>query len=187
MDFNKEIHASIKTLEMVFGLTTVIEEAGDLIVQAIRSGNKILTAGNGGSAADAQHFAAEFVGRFKVERKGLPCIALTTDSSILTSVSNDYGYTAVFERQVESLGNEGDVFFGISTSGNSENIIRAAKIARNMGISCVLLLGRDGGEAARYGDCVITVGSTETPRIQEAHILIIHLICGYVEDTVTSK
>lgn len=149
--------------------------------EAMLTGNKLLVMGNGGSAADAQHFVAEFVGRFLLERKALPAISLTTDTSILTAVGNDYGFDAIFSRQVEALAVAGDVVVGISTSGNSPNVLSALKVARSKGCQTVGLLGRDGGKIARHVDLNLTVPSNDTPRIQEAHALIIHIVCDLVE------
>ncbi len=162
-------------------VTPGILEAGDLIVETVKRGNKILVCGNGGSAADAQHFAAELVGRFEKERKGLPAIALTTDSSILTAVGNDYGYDRVFSRQLEALGVAGDTFVGISTSGNSGNVILAMETAKKMGVHCIGLLGRDGGKLASCVDVAVIVPHAVTARIQEAHIFIIHFWAACAE------
>jgi len=148
---------------------------------ALASGNKLLVMGNGGSAADSQHFAAEIIGRFKMERPALPAIALTTDSSILTAIGNDYGFDAVFSRQVEGLGRPGDVVFGISTSGNSPNVLAALSKARELGCRTVALLGRDGGTIKTVADISIIVPSDDTPRIQEGHVTIIHIICDLLE------
>jgi D-sedoheptulose 7-phosphate isomerase len=158
-----------------------IEKAGEIISQSLNQGNKVLLMGNGGSAADAQHMAAEFVGRFLHERKALPALALTTDTSILTAVGTDYGYDNLFVRQVEALAVKGDVVFGISTSGNSRNVILALKRAKEMGCFICGLTGGDGGELSRLVDLSLVVSSKETPRIQEAHILIIHILCDLVE------
>ena len=154
----------------------------EVLIEVLKNGNKILIAGNGGSAADAQHFAAELVGRFLKEREGIPAIALTTDTSILTSIGNDYGYNRVFSRQVEALGKPGDVFFGISTSGNSENVVQAVERAKEMGIITVGLLGRDGGTLKAICDYEMTVPLDETPRVQEFHIMTIHMICEIIEE-----
>lgn len=151
------------------------------IDKCFQRGNKILIAGNGGSAADAQHFAGEIVGIFKKERKGYPAIALTTDSSVLTSWANDYSFDTVFSRQIEALGKKGDIFFGISTSGNSKNIIEAVKKAEELGIISICLLGKDGGKLKDLTDFLIVVPSDDTPRIQECHIMLIHIICEEVE------
>ncbi|NJD91438.1 MAG: D-sedoheptulose 7-phosphate isomerase [Geobacter sp.] len=162
-------------------LSPIVADTVETICTAMTAGRKILVMGNGGSAADAQHFAAEFIGRFKLERPSLPAIALTTDSSILTAIGNDYGYDAVFSRQVEGLAAAGDIVIGISTSGNSPNVLAALKLAREKGCITVSLLGRDGGSIKAVSDIPIIVPSNDTPRIQEAHILIIHIICDLVE------
>ena len=152
-----------------------------LIVEAFKAGNKVLLFGNGGSAADAQHLAAEFVNRFLIERPPLPAIALTTDTSILTSISNDYGYADSFSKQVKALGKEGDVAMGISTSGSAANVIKAVKVAREMGMKTVALTGNDGGELARIAEVSIVVDSAVTPRIQEVHITVGHVLCEMVD------
>ena len=153
----------------------------DLIVKCLKNGNKVLICGNGGSAADSQHFAAELVGRFKLERKGLPAIALTTDTSILTCMGNDYGYDSIFSRQVEALGNEGDVLIGFSTSGNSKNVILAIEEGKNKGLITVGFLGKDGGKLKEMVDYDFTFNYTETARVQEHHLMTYHLICEFVE------
>jgi D-sedoheptulose 7-phosphate isomerase len=158
-----------------------IEGCCTLLISALQQGNKLLIMGNGGSAADAQHMAAEFVGRFLLERKALPAIALTTDTSILTAVGNDYGFDEVFKRQVEALARPGDVVIGISTSGHSNNVFHALTAANDMGCSTIGLLGREGGNIAGIVDVNLTVPVQETPRIQEAHLTIIHIICDLVE------
>ena len=150
-------------------------------VTALLGGCKILFFGNGGSAADAQHLAAEFVGRFRRERRGLPAIALTTDTSILTAIANDYGYDDVFQRQVEALCNEGDVVIGISTSGNSKNVCSALRKARELGAFTVAFTGAGGGAAAAIADATVCVASKDTARVQEAHILCGHMLCDWVE------
>jgi D-sedoheptulose 7-phosphate isomerase len=161
-----------------------IAEVAELCVDCLRAKRKILLAGNGGSAGDAQHIAAEFVGRFKRERKGLPAIALTTDTSLITAVANDYGYDQVFRRQIEALGQSGDVFIGISTSGNSPNVVKAAVAAAAQGLVTVSLSGASGGQLSRECRHSIVVPSTETPRIQEAHIMIAHIICESVDEVL---
>ena len=168
-------------------LTPLVTGAVDTICTALSAGKKILVMGNGGSAADAQHLAAEFIGRFKLERPSLPAIALTTDSSILTAIGNDYGYDAVFTRQVEGLAQTGDVVVGISTSGNSPNVLSAMKLAKEKGCITVSLLGRDGGSIKAVSDIPLIVPSSDTPRIQEAHILIIHIICDLVEKRLFAR
>jgi D-sedoheptulose 7-phosphate isomerase len=152
-----------------------------IIVKAFKEGNKVLLFGNGGSAADAQHMAAEFVNRFLIERPPLPAIALTTDTSILTSVANDYGFADVFAKQVKALGRKGDVAIAISTSGTAANVIKAVKVARDMGIQTVGLTGKDGGELARAVDLALLVESQNTARIQEVHITIAHVVCEMVD------
>jgi len=153
----------------------------EIITNALKNGSKILICGNGGSAADAQHFAAEIVGRFKLERNGFPAIALTTDTSILTAIGNDYGFDNIFKRQVEALGKEGDVLVGISTSGNSENVIMAVEQAKKMGIYTIGLLGKSGGILKDIVDLSLVVPSDNTPRIQECHLTMYHIICEEVE------
>lgn len=149
---------------------------------ALETGGKVMLAGNGGSAADAQHIAAEWVGRFKRERRPLPAIALTTDTSLLTAVANDYGFEEIFARQVQGLARPGDVFIGISTSGNSPNVLKALSACREMGVTTVGLTGAGGGKMAAQCDLLLTVPSTDTPRIQEAHILIGHIVCALVDE-----
>ena len=156
-----------------------------LSMETMKAGKKILIFGNGGSAADAQHIAAELVGRYKTERRGLPAIALTTDTSALTAIANDFGYKRVFERQVEALANEGDLLIGISTSGNSKNVNNALKIGRELGCKTMGLSGKDGGEMNALCDLNIIVPSDDTPRIQEMHIMIGHILCQAVDSTVS--
>jgi D-sedoheptulose 7-phosphate isomerase len=159
-----------------------IVEAASVIVSCFRSGRKLLFFGNGGSAADAQHLAAEFVGRFVLERAGLPAIALTTDSSILTAVGNDYGFDQVFARQIQALGSPGDVAIAISTSGNSPNVIEGVKAAKKGDLKTIGLSGKDGGLLAKEANLAITIASTSTARIQECHIAVGHLLCELTEE-----
>lgn len=159
-----------------------IEQLARLCRTAIHEGGKILFMGNGGSAADAQHLAAEFVGRFEKERRGLPAIALTTDTSLLTAVGNDYGFDMIFSRQIEALARPGDVVVGISTSGNSPNVVKALAIAKEMGAVTVGLTGAKGGKMDGLCDLCIKVPSEKTARIQEAHILIGHIVCALVDE-----
>lgn len=159
-------------------------EISNLITKSIEKGGKILIAGNGGSAADSQHFAAELVGRFMKERRAIPAIALTTDTSVLTCMGNDYGFDDIFQRQVEALGNKNDIFFGISTSGNSKNIIKAVAEAKKKGLTTLGLLGKDGGKLKELCDYNITLPYKETARVQEHHIMTIHLICEFVENSI---
>ena len=164
-----------------------IVEAASVITGCLRSGGKLLLFGNGGSAADAQHLAAEFVGRFIGERRALPAIALTTDSSILTAVGNDYGFEQIFSRQIEGLGRSRDVAIAISTSGNSPNVIAAVQAARKQGLKTVGLAGKDGGMLAKCVDIAIAVSAVNTARIQECHIAIGHLFCELVELDLSEK
>ena len=157
------------------------EKAISLILKCLYGRNKLLIAGNGGSAADAQHFVSEIVGRFKIERSAFPAIALTTNSSILTAIANDYSFDRVFARQIEAMGQEGDIFIGFSTSGNSANVIYAAKKAKKMGLYTISFIGNKGGKLKDVSDLSIIVPSDETPRIQEIHILLIHIICEEFE------
>jgi len=158
-----------------------IERIINLIITAYRAGGKVVLFGNGGSAADAQHIAGELVGKFKLERQALPAIALTTNTSILTAVANDYGYETVFSRQVEALVNEKDIAIGISTSGDSSNVIEAIKTAKKKGAKTIGLTGGSGGKLAEVADLALIVPSDSTPRIQEAHITIGHIVCELVE------
>ncbi len=159
----------------------VLEAIARAMVATLRAGGKILWCGNGGSAGDSQHLAAELVGRFRRERRGLPSIALTTDTSALTSIGNDYGFEAVFARQVEALGVAGDLLVGISTSGNSRNIVCALEAARSLGLVTAAFTGEGGGRLAQLSDYLFAVNSRETARIQEAHILAGHMLCDWIE------
>ena len=158
-----------------------VQKAGKLITNTIKAGNKILICGNGGSASDSQHFAAEIVGRFQKDRIALPAIALTTDTSILTALGNDYGYDVIFSRQIEGLSVPGDTMIGISTSGNSANVILAMEAARDRGVKSIGLLGNDGGALASKCELAVVVPHSDTARIQEAHIFIIHFWAACVE------
>jgi D-sedoheptulose 7-phosphate isomerase len=159
----------------------LIETVGAVCGRAMQSGNKLLFAGNGGSAADAQHIAGEFVSRFQYDRPGLPAFALTTDTSVLTAIGNDYGYEKLFARQIQAVGKPGDVFFGISTSGRSPNVIAALVEARQLKLITVGLTGRGGFAGNSLCDYEIRAPSDQTPRIQECHIAIAHALCGFVE------
>ncbi|GAB5450508.1 MAG: D-sedoheptulose 7-phosphate isomerase [Halioglobus sp.] len=162
-------------------MTAQIRDLGHLLIDRYEQGHKLLIAGNGGSAADAQHIAAEFVSRFNFDRPGLPALALTTDTSILTAVGNDYGYDQLFRRQVEANALPGDVFLGISTSGNSANILEALAACKAAGITSIGMTGRSGGKMRELCDHCLCVPSDDTPRIQEAHIVIGHTLCAMVE------
>ena len=171
-------------LDAVETLAAPMAQAAELMVSCLIGNGKVLACGNGGSAADAQHFAAELVGRFEVERQGLAAIALTTDSSIMTAVGNDYGYNAVFERQVRALGQSGDVLLAISTSGNSPSIIEAIRAAHDNDLRVVALTGKGGGQMGgmlRDGDIHLCVPSSRTARIQEVHLLTIHCRCDAID------
>lgn len=159
-----------------------VEAVAGACVASLKAGGKVLLAGNGGSAADAQHVAGEFVSRFAFDRPGLPAIALTTDTSVLTAIGNDYGYERVFERQVQALGVRGDVFFGITTSGRSPNVLRALEQARAKGLVTVGMTGNRGGPIHDLCDHVLAVPSPDTPRIQEGHIVLAHTVCLIVEE-----
>jgi len=167
-------------------LISTIAAVAEIISESLKNGKKLLVMGNGGSAADAQHMAAEIIGRFKMERRGLPAIALTTDSSILTAIANDYGFEMVFRRQVEALAVQGDVVMGITTSGSSPNVRAALDLAGEMGCRTIGLLGGDGGTIKDCVEIALTVPATDTPRIQEGHITIIHIICDMVEKRLFS-
>ena len=162
-------------------LLSQINQISSIIIEAYRRKKKVILFGNGGSAADAQHIAGELVNRLHLEREALPAIALTTDSSVLTSIANDYDYSRIFARQVEALAKEGDVVIGISTSGSSSNVIEAVKTAKEKGAKTVGFTGNKGGKLAELVDFVISVPSDETPRVQESHITILHIICCLVE------
>jgi D-sedoheptulose 7-phosphate isomerase len=179
----KEFESHLQTIQAVQNnMENSIQDVSKIVIETLKNGNKVLICGNGGSAADAQHFAAELTGRYKTERRGLPGIALTTDTSALTAIGNDYGYDRVFDRQTEALASKGDLLIGISTSGNSKNIISALKLAKEMGCSTIGLSGRDGGAMNEVCDVNLVVPSDNTPRIQEMHILFIHTICQLVDD-----
>ena len=180
----KQIADSAATKQAILendALVNLLVDIAKACVEVYRNKKKILIAGNGGSAADAQHFAAELVGRYGFDRPSLPSIALTTDSSNLTAIGNDYGYEYVFSRQLEGLAQEGDLFIGISTSGNSQNVINAFTAAKERGVTTVALVGRDGGKMAIMADYAVVIPSNATPRIQESHLLIEHIICDIIE------
>ena len=166
-------------------LGPTIARAGGLLVESLRAGGKLLFFGNGGSAADAQHLAAEFVGRYAAERAPLAAIALTTDSSALTAIGNDFGFDQIFVRQIRALGRPGDVAIAISTSGRSRNVILGVEAAREAGLATIALTGGDGGDLATMVDVAIVVPSTATARIQECHIAIGHVLCEYVDGELT--
>jgi D-sedoheptulose 7-phosphate isomerase len=191
MDFiRKQIEESLNVKKLLLNDLNIqksITETTDICCKAIRNGNKILFIGNGGSAADAQHLAGELVNRFGFERPGLAAIALTTDTSVITSISNDYGFEKLFSRQVQAIGTKGDVLLALSTSGNSPNILEGINEARKRGITTIGLTGLNGGKISELCDICIKVPSGDTPRIQEAHILIGHIICSTIENNIFGK
>ena len=179
----RELDSHKKTIENVIeNNIEVIEKACNLAVKTLKSGNKILLFGNGGSASDAQHIAAELTGRFVTERIPLPGIALTTDTSAITAIANDYGFSKIFSRQVQALANKGDLLIGISTSGNSENVINAFNVGKEIGCKSITLSGRDGGKMKGMSTVDIIISENTTARIQEMHILIGHIICGAIDE-----
>ena len=179
-EFKEHLKVSKEAMESI---SKSIEKAATICVDSLINGRKILIFGNGGSAADSQHIAAEIVGRYKVDRRGLPAIALTTDTSALTAIGNDYGYLHVFERQVEALANKGDVLIGISTGGTSSNVIRALKLANQLGCKAIGFSGKGGGELNTLCDVNIVIPSEDIPRIQEMHIFVGHTICHLIDQS----
>lgn len=178
----ESIKESLRVKELVLADQVAnIEKAARAIIKAFRLGGKLLIFGNGGSAADSQHMAAELVGRFKKERRALPAVALTTNTSTLTAIANDYGYDATFSRQVMALGRKGDVAIGISTSGNSSNVLAAISEAKALDMETISLTGGNGGKLIHASGISITVNADDTPRVQEAHITIIHILCDLIE------
>lgn len=161
-----------------------IEKAADAVIKSLRSGGRVIIFGNGGSAADSQHMAAELVGKFLKERKGVPAIALTTNTSIITAIANDYSYDEVFSRQLDAIAGNNDIAVGISTSGNAKNVVRAVELANKKGIATIGLTGRDGGRLAKIAKISIIVPSASTPRIQEAHVTVVHILCQMVEEAL---
>jgi D-sedoheptulose 7-phosphate isomerase len=183
----RSIQASIAVKELLLRnaeIVTLVAKVTELLVDAFRKANKVILFGNGGSAADAQHIAAEFVGRFAFDRPALPALALSVNTSCVTAIGNDYGFDLVFSRQIEALAHLGDIAIGISTSGNSANVLHGLSIARKIGLGTVGLTGCTGGKLKNTADYCICVPSSETPRIQECHILIGHIISELVEETI---
>ncbi|MGE3919733.1 MAG: phosphoheptose isomerase [Gammaproteobacteria bacterium] len=180
-NFSQSIQTKIAAADQ---LPAIIIEAGNIMVDRILAGNKILACGNGGSAADSQHFAAELLNRFECERPSLPAIALTTDTSTITSIANDYSYQEIFAKQIKALGQNGDVLLAISTSGNSSNVVHAINAAQNRGLHIIALTGGDGGIIAtklQSNDVEIRVPAHQTSRIQETHLLILHCLCDLID------
>ncbi|MEP6700321.1 MAG: D-sedoheptulose 7-phosphate isomerase [Bacteroidota bacterium] len=186
----KIIKASIDTKQQILHneeVLSTIEKVVDVITDAFKKGNRVYFCGNGGSAADAQHLAAEFSGRFYTDRKALPAEALHCNTSYLTAVANDYGYDVVYSRMIEGIGETGDVLIGLSTSGNSANIIKAFESAKEKGITTIAFTGLTGGQMKSVSDHLINIPSADTPRIQESHIMIGHIICQLVEEKIFPK
>lgn len=183
--FQTLIDEHIRTIQALNNIKPNIKQAAEDLVAAIRQDHKIIICGNGGSAADAQHFAGELIGRFLKDRQAWPILALGTNTVAATAIANDYEFSDGFAREVEAFGRSGDVLVGISTSGNSKNIIHAAKTAKKIGIRTIGLLGGKGGDLRAHVDRAIIVPSFETPRIQEAHMVILHYLAGYIEETLT--
>jgi len=179
--FTQVLEEHLRVMQELRTMQPLLEAAASQMVRALRAGNKVFWCGNGGSAADSQHLAAELIGRFRRERRALASIALSVNTSILTAISNDYGYDLVFRRQIEALGSRGDVLIGISTSGNSANVVQAMELARHMGIFTIAMIGAKGGRCADNADLALRMPSDETARIQEAHIFCGHFICDCVE------
>jgi len=184
---SRSIQASIAVKDRLLaspGIVSIVARTSEILLDAFQQGNKVLLFGNGGSAADAQHIAAEFVGRFAFDRPSLPALALSVNPSSVTAIGNDYGFDLIFSRQIEALGRAGDVAVGISTSGNSPNVVRAMSAAKKIGLHTIALTGCTGGELKNVVDFCICVPSNETPRVQECHILIGHIISELVEQTI---
>jgi len=182
IDIENKINRSIEALEKTKELSKQIINVIEILISCLQENNKIILFGNGGSAADAQHIAAELVGRFKLERRSLPAIALTTDTSIITAVANDYSFDKIFSRQCESLVSKGDVVIGISTSGNSNNVIEGIKVSKNKGAKTIGILGNSGGNLKDIVDVSLIIPSKSTPIIQECHRVITHIICEIIEE-----
>ena len=178
----KTLNESSKTIDGISNLSNEIDKTVNLIINALTKNKKIIIFGNGGSAADAQHIAAEFLGRYKIKRKSIPAIALTSNSSTTTAIANDYDFSDIFSRQCESLVSKGDIVIGISTSGNSENVIKGLKASKKNGGLTIGLLGNNGGKIKNTVDISLVVNATSVPRIQEAHRVIYHIICEIVEE-----
>ena len=180
-----ELKESIEVKNLIIkNIAPQIEQAAKMMVEALKAAKKILLFGTGGSAADAQHIAAELIGRYMKDRKSLPAIALTTDTSIITSLSNDFGFETIFAKQIEGLAKCGDIAFGISTSGNSKNVSEGLEKAKELGCKTIGLLGCDGGRIADAADLSIVIPCRSTPRIQESHITIGHILCGLIEQEI---
>jgi D-sedoheptulose 7-phosphate isomerase len=182
-----ETHRIMTAMLADESLISTVKAAAEACINCFLNKGKVLLAGNGGSAADAQHMAGEFVSRFAFDRRGLPAIGLTTDTSILTAIGNDYGYEKLFARQVQAHGNNGDIFIGYSTSGKSLNILRAFEEARTLGLTCIGLTGNHGGPMRELCDYLLEVPSDDTPKIQEGHLVLGHILCGLVEERLFTR
>lgn len=180
----RSIDVKVKTVD---ACTDSAARAAEMLIECLKGGHKVLLCGNGGSAADSQHVACELVGRFQVDRKALAAIALTTDTSVLTAVANDYDYEQIFMRQVQALGSSGDCLVALSTSGNTVNVLKAADAARSQGMKVIALTGETGGQLKNMCDCLIAVPSTVTAHVQEAHITVLHVICELVEKALVQR
>jgi len=185
--FRQAIDEHLAVIDSLKGQESVLQMIAEEMARAIFAGHKVLWCGNGGSAADSQHLAAELLGRFRKERSALPSIALTTDTSILTAVGNDYGFERIFQRQVEALCNKGDVLVGISTSGSSKNVYAALQTARQIGARTIAFTGQSGGSIATVADIALCIASKDTARIQEAHIVCGHMVCDWIERCVCEE
>lgn len=189
MDETEIVKAELKSsadlkLKLIDTHAALIQKTADIIYTAVMKGSLLFLFGNGGSAADAQHLAAEFINRFKIERRPLPALALSTDTSVLTSIGNDYSFDEVFAKQITALGKSGDIAMGITTSGNSPNVLKAFVAAREKGLFTIGLLGKDGGKARPMVDLAIIIDHPDTPRIQEAHITIGHILCSIIDHRI---
>jgi D-sedoheptulose 7-phosphate isomerase len=182
--FQSQLDASLAVLEVLARQADQIEAIAARVCETVTQGRLLLTCGNGGSATDAQHLAEELIGRFRANRRALPAVALTADTAALTCIANDFGYDAVFSRQVEGLGKPGDLLVCFSTSGNSGNVVAALRAARAQGVGTIALLGKDGGAARELADIALVVPASDTARIQEAHLQVLHYICEVVEVAV---
>ena len=180
----QEINEALRAAKLTFLIKSEIIQAAKILAESILSGGKAIICGNGGSAAEAQHMAAELVGRFEIERPGIPAVSITSDTAILTSASNDYSFDLVYARQIEALGDDKDVLICFSTSGNSENIVQALKTAKTKGMTAILIAGESAGKSKNLADVEIKVKSSRTCRIQEIHSVITHIICGFVEKEI---
>ena len=183
-DFIENLNESLKNIEDLKQLQNPINEAAEIIINALRDGNKIIFCGNGGSAADSQHLAAELMGRYLKDRDPLPALSLTVDTSALTAIGNDYGYEHTFSRQLRGIGSKGDVLYATSTSGNSRNVLEALKAAKDLGIYTIGITGSHGGKMTDHCDLLINVPSDKTNKIQEMHIVVGHYICGKAEKSI---